>query len=57
MHLRPIQYSHLLASASMLYVDDWMFQFIGKLLHLTYGQWIYRIISKYQKKLGSIRKT
>jgi hypothetical protein len=57
MHIRPIQYSHLLASASMMNVDDWMGQFIGKLLHLTHGQWIYRNISKYHDKLGSIRKT
>ena len=34
-----------------------MSQFIGKLLHLTHGQWIYRNISKYHDKLGSIRKT
>lgn len=57
MHLRPIQYSYLLTSPSMLNVDDWMSQFIGKLLHLTHGQWIYRNISKYHDKLGSIRKT
>jgi hypothetical protein len=57
MHIRPIQYSHLLASASILNVDDWMSQFIGKLLHLTHGQWIYCNISKYHDKLGSIRKT
>jgi hypothetical protein len=41
----------------MLNVDDWMAPFIGKLLHLTHGQWIYRNISKYHDKLGSIRKT
>jgi hypothetical protein len=56
MHLQPIQYSHLLALASMLNVDDWMSQFIGKLLHLKHGQWIYRNISKYHEKLGSIQK-
>jgi hypothetical protein len=40
----------------MLNVDDWMSQFIGKLLHLKHGQWIYRNISKYHEKLGSIQK-
>jgi hypothetical protein len=57
MHLRPIQYSHLLASALMLNVDNWMTQFISKVLHLTHGQWIYRNISKYHEKLVSIQKT
>jgi hypothetical protein len=54
MYLRPIQYSHLLVSSLMLNVDDWMSQFIGKLLHLTHGQWIYRNISKYHDTLGSV---
>ncbi len=56
-HLRPIQYSHLLVSSSLMNIDDWMSQFIGRLLHLTHGQWIYRNISKYHDTLGSIRKT
>jgi hypothetical protein len=46
MYMQPIQYSHLLVSSLMLNVDDWMSQFIGKLLHLTHGQWMYRNISK-----------
>ena len=55
-HLRPIQYSHLLVSSSLMNIDDWMSQFIGRLLHLTHGQWIYRNISKHHDTLGSIRK-
>jgi hypothetical protein len=57
MYMRPIQYSHLLVSSSKLNVDDWMSQFIGKLLHLTHGQRIYRNISEYHDTLGSVRKT
>jgi hypothetical protein len=56
-HLRPIQYSYLLGSASMLTVDDWMKKFIDQLIHIVHGQWIYRNISKYHETLGSIRKT
>lgn len=36
-HLRPIQYSHLLVSPSLKNIDDWMSQFIGRLLHLTHA--------------------
>jgi hypothetical protein len=55
--IRAIQYSHLIASPSLLTVDDWMKQFIGQLLHVTHGQWIYRNISKYHETLGHVRKT
>ena len=55
-HLRPLQYNHLLNSPSVLTVEDWMKQFITKLLHLVHGQWIYRNISKHHDSLGSIRK-
>jgi hypothetical protein len=57
MYMRLNQYSHLLVSSSMINVDNWMSQFIGKLLHLTHSQWIYRNISKYHDTLGSVRKT
>lgn len=56
-HIRAVQYSHLLGSSSLLTVDDWMKQFIGQLLHVTHGQWIYRNISKYHDTLGQVRKT
>jgi hypothetical protein len=55
-HTRAIQYSHLLASSSLLTVDDWMRQLISQLLHIVHGQWIYRNISKYHKKLGRYNK-
>jgi hypothetical protein len=41
----------------LLNVDNWMAQFISKLLHLTHGQWIYHNISKYHNKLGLFCKT
>jgi hypothetical protein len=56
-HIRSIQYPHLLSAPTLLMVDDWMTQFIGKLLHITHGQWIYRNISKYHESIGHIRKT
>lgn len=55
-HLRPIQYSHLLVSPSLMTVDDWMAKLINKLLHIVHGQWIYRNISKHHHTLGSIRR-
>jgi hypothetical protein len=54
--LQKVQYSHLLNSSTVMSVDDWMSVFIGKLLHIAHGQWIYRNISKHHDKLGSIRK-
>lgn len=54
--IRRVQYTHLLTTSSMLTVDDWMKQLIGQLLHIVHGQWIYRNISKYHDKIGSIRK-
>ena len=56
-HVRAIQLSHLLASPTLMTVDDWMKQLIVQLLHITHGQWIYRNISKYHDTLGHIRKT
>jgi hypothetical protein len=56
-HVRAIQYAHLLASPSLLTVDDWTKKLIGQLLHITHGQWIYRNISKYHDTLGHIKKT
>jgi hypothetical protein len=41
----------------MLNIDNWMAQFIGKLLHLLHSEWIYLNISKYHEQLRSIRKT
>jgi hypothetical protein len=55
-HLRAVQHSHLIGAPSMLTADDWMKQFINKLLHITHGQWIYRNISKYHDKIGHIWK-
>jgi hypothetical protein len=57
LYLRPIQYSHLLCSPSMLMADDWMKKFIDQLIHIVHGQWIYRKVSKYHETLGSIRRT
>ena len=54
--LRQYQYVHLLNSPSIMSVDDWMAAFIGKLLHIVHGQWIYRNVSKHHEKLGSIRR-
>lgn len=54
--IRRVQYAHLLTTSSMLTVDDWMKQLIGQLLHIVHGQWIYRNISKYHDKIGSIRR-
>jgi hypothetical protein len=56
-HLRAVQHSHLIGSASLLTAEDWLKQFIGKLLHITHGQWIYRNISKHHESIGHIRKT
>lgn len=56
-HLRAIQHSHLIGSSSLLTVEDWLKQFISKLLHIMHGQWIYRNISKHHDSIGQIRKT
>jgi hypothetical protein len=51
LYLRPIQYSHLLCSPSMLAVDDWMKKFIDQLIHIVHGQWIYWNVSKHHETL------
>lgn len=55
-YLRAVQHLHLISAPSLLTADDWMKQFINKLLHITHGQWIYRNISKYHDNIGHIRK-
>lgn len=54
-HLRAVQHSHMIGAPSVLTADDWMRQFINKLLHITHGQWIYRNISKYHDQIGHVR--
>jgi hypothetical protein len=57
-HLRAVQHSHLLSAPSLLTADDWLKQFINKLLHITHGQWIYHIPQyiQYHDSIGQIQK-
>ena len=53
--LRPYQRDYLLSSPSMLTVDDWLRQFLTKVLHITHGQWIYRNVSRHHSKHGLLK--
>ena len=39
----------------MLNADDWIRQYITKLLHITHGQWIYRNVSRHHHKHGLLQ--
>lgn len=53
--LRPFQHSYLLPSSSMLTADDWLKQFLQRILHITHGQWIYRNVSRHHSKHGLLK--
>ena len=52
---RQFQHLHLVTSPSMLNADDWIRQYITKLLHITHGQWIYRNVSRHHHKHGLLQ--
>jgi hypothetical protein len=51
-HFYAIQMFHLTMSSSYLNGEDWIKQFISKILQLTHSQWIFRNISFHDKKNG-----
>ena len=53
--LRPYQQNYLLSSPSIMTTDDWIKQFITKVLHITHGQWIYRNVSRHHSKHGLLK--
>jgi hypothetical protein len=54
-HFYVIQTFHLTMSNSYLNGEDWINQFISKILQLTHSQWIFRNISFHDKKNGYLR--
>jgi len=54
-HFHAIQSFHLSMSSSFLNGEDWVKQFISKLLQITHAQWIFRNISLHDKTKGYLR--
>ena len=54
-HFYAIQSFHLAMSSSYLNGEDWMKQFISKILQVAHSQWIFRNISFHDKKNGYLR--
>ena len=54
-HFYVIQSFHLSMSGSFLNGEDWVKQFISKLLQITHAQWIFRNISLHDKTRGYLR--
>jgi hypothetical protein len=51
-HFYDIQKFHLAMLNSYVNGTDWMKQFIGKILHLTHSQWMYRNILLHNRRQG-----
>ncbi len=54
-HFYAIQSFHLAMSSSYLNSEDWIRQFISRILQLTHSQWIFRNISFHDKTNGFLR--
>ena len=54
-HFHAIQSFHLSMSSSFLNGEDWVKQFISKLLQITHAQWIFRNILLHDKTRGYLR--
>ncbi len=54
-HFYTIQSFHLAMSSSCLNGEDWIRQFISRILQLTHLQWIFRNISFHDKTNGFLR--
>ena len=52
-HFYVIQSFHLAMSSSHLNGEDWIKQFIPRILQLTHSQWIFRNISLHDKHMDS----
>ena len=50
-----IQRLHLIHSSSFLGGDDWVKQFISRILHITHSQWIYRNFTLHDRMKGYLR--
>ena len=50
-----IQQLHLMHSTSPLNGDDWVKQFISRVLHITHSQWIYRNFTLHDRMKGYLR--
>jgi hypothetical protein len=54
-HFYAIKSFHLAISSSYLNGEDWIRQFISRILQLTHSQWIFQNISFYDKTNGFLR--
>ena len=55
-YFASIQRDHLLLSPSCMVAEDWMSQFITRILHITHGQWLYRNISRHHRQHGLLEE-
>ena len=53
--LRRLQTTHCRLASCQMTGDDWMKAFIGRVVHITHSQWIYRNYTLHERSRGYLR--